>query len=143
MIFYGYFCIRYLSLPLHSLPIMDKRLHKPVLFALLLPVYGAFFFVESFFNFEGQTSTKDMVRYAALAPAHAARHFSTGSFPLPSSTHSVRLNKRYTPADVPPCPVFSPAVPSYPLPLKTGIYRDPLLCDFTPLAYTLRGPPCC
>jgi hypothetical protein len=120
---------------------MDKRSHRLLLFALLLPVYGAFFFVESFFNFEGQTNTKDIVRYAVLAPAHAARHFSTGSFPLPSSSHGLRLNKRYTPADIPPCPVVSPALPSYSLPLKTGVCRHPVLSDFTPLTYTLRGPP--
>jgi hypothetical protein len=120
---------------------MMTRLHKLFFYTFLLAVYGVFFSVESFFNFEGQTNARDVFRYVAMIRSHGPDLFNAGVPPLPASSHGIRLNKRYAPTDMPPCPVFPPTVPDHRLPVSPGIYRDPALPAITPLTYPLRGPP--
>ena len=123
---------------------MKNKLHKILFYTLLLAVYGIFFSVESFFNFEGQTNARDIFRLATLTnplasqDLHAARTTPLHS----SSSHNIRLNKRFHQEDMPPCPVLSPAAPvCYVLPIDLSIYHDTFHPSFTLPPYPLRGPP--
>ncbi len=42
---------------------MKKRIHKMFFYTLLMGVYGVFFSVESFYNFEGQPDAHGQLRY--------------------------------------------------------------------------------
>jgi hypothetical protein len=122
---------------------MRKRLHKLLFYTLLMGVYGIFFSVESFYNFEGQTNTRDTLRYASVAGVHGTDVSVARSMPLHSATsHGIRLNKRYHQENIPPCPVLAPTVREYALtPLILGIYRPADLPKPVLLHRPLRGPP--
>jgi len=109
-------------------------------YTLLLAVYGVFFSVESFYNFEGQTNAKEQLRFAAFTHTH---HLSVArALPLGSSSHGLRLNKRYHPEAMPACPVLSPGAPITPVQRSNDCsYRDVHLPAITLLSYCLRGPP--
>ena len=121
---------------------MKKRIHKLFFYTLLVGVYGIFFSVESFYNFEGQTNARDI-----MLAAHISHQAKDGAIarttPLhSSSSHSLRLNKRYHQEDIPPCPVLAPLAPVVILtPLVLGSHRSAGLSDLTVLHRTLRGPP--
>jgi hypothetical protein len=119
---------------------MKHRINKMLFYTLLLAVYGIFFSVESFYNFEGQTNAKEQLRFAAFTHQH---HLSIARvLPLGSSSHGLRLNKRYHPEAMPACPVFSPAAPvALVPPANDRSYRDVHLPAITLLSYCLRGPP--
>jgi hypothetical protein len=122
---------------------MRKRLHKLLFYTLLLGVYGIFFSVESFYNFEGQTNTREILRYASVAAVHGKDASVARSAPLHSAaSHGIRLNKRYHQENIPPCPVLAPTVREYVLtPLVPGIYRPVDLPKPVLLHRSLRGPP--
>jgi hypothetical protein len=121
---------------------MKKRIHKLFFYTLLIGVYGIFFSVESFYNFEGQNNVRDI-----MLAAHISHQAKGGPIarttPLhSSSTHSLRLNKRYHQEDIPPCPVLAPPAPVVILtPLVLGLHRSIDLSDPARLHRTLRGPP--
>jgi hypothetical protein len=122
---------------------MKNRLHKLLFYTLLLGVYGIFFSVESFYNFEGQSGVRDTIRYASLTSGHEKDLAVARTTPLHStSTHSIRLNKRFHQENIPPCPVLAPALPEYvftPLVLSTFCRTD--LPEPALLHRPLRGPP--
>ena len=122
---------------------MKKRIHKALFYTLLLGVYGIFFSVESFYNFEGQSNARDLLRYATLISHQANGTTVARTTPLHSpSSHNVRLNKRYHQEDIPPCPVLSPALPeSIAPPLVLNWYRSADLTRPALLHRPLRGPP--
>lgn len=122
---------------------MKKRLHKYLYYILLFGVYGIFFSVESFYNFEGHSNASDIIRYASLTNGHENLVSSARTTPLHSSTsHSIRLNKRFHQEDIPPCPVLTPVLPEYVLtPLVLGCDCRTDLPKPALLHRPLRGPP--
>lgn len=122
---------------------MQAKLHRLLFYTLLLGVYGTFFSVECFYNFEGQGSDSNQLRreFVAQSAAKCAPVFQT--LPLQSSTaYSLRLNKRYHQEDALPVLVFSPAAPEYVLaPQLLGYCRRADLSDPAFLHSQLRGPP--
>ena len=122
---------------------MKIRLHKLLYYLLLLGVYGIFFSVESFYNFEGHSNASDIIRYASLMSGHEKDAVVARTTPLHStSTHSIRLNKRFHQENIPPCPVLAPVLPEYvrkPLVLRTFCRTD--LPEPALLHRPLRGPP--
>ena len=122
---------------------MQKCLHRLLYYTLLLGVYGIFFSVESFYNFEGHSNARDIIRYASLAGGLEKDAPIARTTPLRSpSTHSIRLNKRFHQENIPPCPVFTPAIPEYVLmPLVPEVYCRTDLSEPALLHRPLRGPP--
>ena len=122
---------------------MKKRLHKLLFYTLLFGVYSIFFSVESFYNFEGQSGASDIIRYASLTNGHEKDVPVARTTPLHStSTHSIRLNKRFHQENIPPCPVLAPAMPEYVLtPLVLGVFCRTHLPEPALLHRPLRGPP--
>jgi hypothetical protein len=110
-----------------------KRIYKLLFYAILCGVYGVFFSVESFYNFEGQPNAKPGFGYSVIKshPLHS------GSFP------GFRLNKRYHQEDIPlPCPIFSPVTPERCItPVRIGSYGNDALPTVAIVHYSLRGPP--
>jgi hypothetical protein len=111
---------------------MNRRIHKGLFYAILLCVYAAFFSVESFYNFEAQPQGKSGIRYSVAK-----------NIPFHSTTsHGFRLNKRYHPEVIPPCPIVPPNVPQICLiPVRLGTPGDHPLPDIAIFHYSLRGPP--
>jgi hypothetical protein len=122
---------------------MKKRLHRALFHALLIGVYGIFFSIESFYNFEGQPNGKKDLGY--LACLLVAPHSQTvvKNSPLHSSTSpGFRLNKRFHQEDIPPCPILSPAAPERNIaPLRLGFDGTRMLPSVAIFHYSLRGPP--
>jgi hypothetical protein len=99
---------------------------------MLLCVYAAFFSVESFYNFEGQPRSTVGFRYSVVknVPVH-----STGACRF-------RLNKRFHPEVIPPCPIISPEGPRWVvIPVRLGSFGDDPLPAIAIFHYSLRGPP--
>ena len=122
---------------------MRKRLHKLLFYTLLLGVYGIFFSVESFYNFEGQSNAGDILRYASLVRVQQLHGSIARSTPFhPASYHGIRLNKRFHQEAVPSFPLLSPVRPEYSLtPLTRVCYRPAGLTKPTLLYRPQRGPP--
>ena len=111
---------------------MNKRIHKLLFYTLLFCVYGVFFSVESFYNFEGQPNVKAVFGCSVVkgTPLHAA------------ASHGFRLNKRYHQEDIPPCPIISPAATERCIePVRFGSPWDGALPSVAIIHYSLRGPP--
>jgi hypothetical protein len=111
---------------------MNRKIHKGLFYVLLLGVYTAFFSVESFYNFEGQSRSKETFGYSVVknSPLHTA------------ATCRFRLNKRFHPEAIPSCPIVSPIAPQRCLPpVRLGIPGDHPLPDIAIFHYLLRGPP--
>ena len=107
-------------------------IHKVTFYAMVLCVYAAFFSVESFYNFEGQPRGKEDNRYSVVknTPLHSA------------AICRFRLNKRYHPEVIPPCPIVSPEGPRWCLiPVRLGSPGDRPLPAIAIIHYSLRGPP--
>jgi len=110
----------------------NKRIHKLLFYALLCGVYGIFFSVESFYNFEGQPNAKQGFGYSVVknTPLHS------GASP------GFRLNKRYHQEDIPPCPILASATPERCItPVRIGSYANEPLPSVAIVHYSLRGPP--
>ncbi|HEX3934071.1 MAG TPA: hypothetical protein VHW43_05295 [Puia sp.] len=121
---------------------MKIHLHKLLYYTLLFGVYGIFFSVESFYNFEGHSNARDIFRQVALVSGHEVASVAQTA-PLHSpSTHSIRLNKRFHQENMPPCPVLSPILPEYVLaPLMLESHCRNHLPEPALLHRPLRGPP--
>ena len=122
---------------------MKKRIHKILLYTLILSVYGVFFSVESFFNFEGQVNAKDLFKYSSFVHFSGSHQHAIRTTPLRSSSkHNVRLNKRYHQENTTPCPLISVAAPVLPLiPRVLGSYSIVPLPSIAVVHRPLRGPP--
>lgn len=122
---------------------MLKRIHKLLFYTVLFSVYGIFFSVQTFFNFEGQLNTKDIFKYSSLIHFSGSHESVVKTSPLKSSSaHRIRLNKRFHQEESAPCPVIVLAPPpSLPIPKVLGSYRTPELPSVAVVHYPLRGPP--
>jgi len=122
---------------------MQKRIYKIFFYTLLLAVYGVFFSVESFFNFEGHTDTKDLFKYSTLAQISGNHQQVVRTSPLQSSgKHKIRLNKRFHQEDAVPCPVIAVAAPEERIiPRVLGAYLAAPLPSVLVVHLRLRGPP--
>jgi hypothetical protein len=122
---------------------MKKRIHKILFYAVILSVYGVFFSVESFFNFEGQINTKDLFKYTVLVHFSGNHQRVVKTTPLQSSSkHNVRLNKRYHQEDIAPCPLISVAAPVlHIIPRVLGSCTVDPLPSIAVVHRPLRGPP--
>jgi hypothetical protein len=110
---------------------MNRRIHKILFYTLLLGVYAVFFSVESFYNYEGQSQGKNIFRYSVVntTPFHS------------TTSHGFRLNKRYHPEVISPCPIVSPEAPNWYLTVRLGSPGDHQLPDVAIFHFSLRGPP--
>ena len=121
---------------------MAKRIHKYFFYALLTIVYGVFFSVESFYNFEGHSDAKKLFSYSSIVTHSAANGVVTTSAARFPSAHKIRLNKRYQQENCPPCPVFRVETPvRYVAPRICGVYTCFALPRVTINHALLRGPP--
>ena len=122
---------------------MAKRINKLLFYTLLVSVYGIFFSVESFFNFEGHINAKDIFSYSSITHISGQRENVVKTAPLQSSSsHKVRLNKRFHQEDIALCPIFYVAAPElYVTPRVLGSFRAFVLPAVTVTHYRLRGPP--
>lgn len=120
---------------------MTKRIRKYLFYTLLTIVYGVFFSVESFYNFDGHSGAKQVP--VSAATFHVSRNGLARTSPLPiSKPHSMRLNKRYHQANFPLCPIFrveSPVV--YVTPKMLGVLPVRSLPVVALPSSFLRGPP--
>lgn len=123
---------------------MRKKLYKLLFYILLAGVYGIFFSVESFYNFEGQTDVKGILAYTSLLKVNQQPGIARArSAPLRSgSSHGFRLNKRYHQEVISPCPVSLPVRPEYVLtPLSLACYGHADLNEPALRHRPQRGPP--
>jgi len=122
---------------------MKQRIHTALFYTLLLSVYGVFFSVESFFNFEGQINAKELFKYSSFVHFSGSHQHAIRTTPLQSSSkHNIRLNKRYHQEDMTPCPLISVAPPVLPLiPRVLGSYSIVPLPSIAVVHRSLRGPP--
>jgi hypothetical protein len=122
---------------------VKKRIHTILFYTLLTAVYGVFFSVESFFNFEGQIHAKELFAYSSMTQAAAKTPGVARTLPLSSSSsHAIRLNKRYHRENIPPCIVFSVEAPvRYVTPQIPVLYRNRPLPATDIIHHPLRGPP--
>jgi len=122
---------------------MQKRIYKIFFYTLLLAVYGVFFSVESFFNFEGHTDTKDLFRYSTPVQVSGNHQQVVKTSPLQSSgKHKIRLNKRFHQEDIALCPVITVAPPEERIiPRVLGAYLTVPLPSIPVVHFRLRGPP--
>jgi hypothetical protein len=123
---------------------MGKRLHKFSFYTLILAVYGIFFSVESFYNFEGHSDARDIILHSSFLHAQSANAGVKGSHANFPHSHKVRLrlNKRFHQEEVQPCTVYEVVAPHITVtPYELGSYAlSPL--PTVPLEHPqLRGPP--
>jgi len=121
---------------------MKKKIYKSLFYILVLAVYGIFFSVQSFFNFEGHSNAKDIFKHSSLVRS-SQKHAVVKAIPLNSSpSHNIRLNKRFHQEDITLFPVFCVAAPVlHIIPRVLGSYRDLPLTSIPLLSRPLRGPP--
>ena len=121
---------------------MAKRINKYLFYTLLTIVYGVFFSVESFYNFEGHSDAKKILSQSSFV-CHSTGNpgVSTSATRLPSS-HTIRLNKRYQQENFHPCAIFRVETPVvYVTPRMPGVYPIQSLPLVTIDHSRLRGPP--
>ena len=122
---------------------MQKRIYKILFYTLLLAVYGTFFSVESFFNFEGQINAKDLFKYSSFVHFSGNHRQVIKTTPLQSSSsHKVRLNKRFHQEDIAPCPLITIIAPAERvIPQMLSLHRIVPLPSVPLTHLRLRGPP--
>jgi hypothetical protein len=122
---------------------MQKRIYKIFFYTLLLAVYGVFFSVESFYNFEGHTDTKALFKYPNLGQSSGNHQQELKSNPQQSpGKHKIRLNKRFHQEDIAPCPAITVAAPEERIiPVVLGAYQTAPLPSVRVTCPRLRGPP--
>ncbi len=123
---------------------MHKKLHKLLFYTLLVGVYGIFFSVESFYNFEGQTDVKIILAHASVIKVNQrSNRLCAGTVPQRSaSSHGLRLNKRYHQEVICTCPLLMPERPEcFLTPLMPACYRSAELTRPALLCQPQRGPP--
>ena len=92
---------------------MGTRINRLSFYTLLLAVYGIFFSIESFYNFEGHSEAREIIRYTSYLnslSAQAGMNSSHVGFPH-SHKIRLRLNKRYHQEDIEPCTVYEVPAP--------------------------------
>ena len=115
-----------------------RKIYKTLFYTILIVVYGVFFSVESFYNFEGAGGRIAVLHAAGSQGATMVKH---SPLPYPSA-HNLRLNKRFHQEDFRLCPVYqAPAPVCYVTPRALGIAVDAGLPFVTLFHLQLRGPP--
>jgi len=122
---------------------MKKSIHRAFFYTLLLGVYGIFFSVESFYNFEGQPNGKEVAWQQVFArPGFNNQPANKNTSSPSSASHGFRLNKRYHQEDIPPYLIFSLAAPERGIaPLRLGFDKTGMLPSVAIFFLSLRGPP--
>jgi hypothetical protein len=123
---------------------MVKRIHNISFYALLMTVYTVFFSVQFFFNFDcpGSGNAQSFLRFFRSGN-HPEKVVSFAKeAPSPSSSRSIRLNKRFHQENISPCAILCMDSPKpYIIRRAVAIYRDGVLPPVTPAYHLLRGPP--
>ena len=123
---------------------MEKRFHKFAFYTLLLAVYGVFFSIESFYNFEGHSEAREIIRYSSLlrsAPVDTGLNASHAAYPH-SHKIRLRLNKRFHQEDYSPCIVCEVVAPVIHVTrYELGAFALLPLPAVTLIHPQLRGPP--
>jgi len=121
---------------------MGKRLYKYCFYTLILAVYGIFFSIESFYNFEGHSEAREIIGYSSyLRSAQTGVKAAKASYPQ-SHKIRLRLNKRFHQEDIQPCRIYAVVAPFITVtPFELGAFPlSPL--PAVPLVHPkLRGPP--
>jgi hypothetical protein len=123
---------------------MVKKAHSILFHTILLSVYAVFFSVQFFFNFDGPGPTSPQSIFTTAAFAHHPYGTLTAKTgPLHSTTsHKVRLNKRFHQENITPCTVLSVEAPEQYITRETlGDCRSIDLPFTIPVHRLLRGPP--
>ena len=122
---------------------MQKRIYKIFFYTLLLAVYGVFFSVESFFNFEGHVDAKAFFARSTFVQSSGNHRQEVKTNPLQSpGKHKIRLNKRFHQEDIALCPVITVAAPEERIiPRVLGTYLTVPLPSVLVVHLRLRGPP--
>jgi hypothetical protein len=125
---------------------MAKKFHKLSFYTLILAVYGIFFSIESFYNFEGHSEAREIISHNCTAFLQAQS--AEAGLALPHVSHPgshkvrLRLNKRYHGEEFPPCTVYEAPAPTVVItPRELGIYCLRPLPSVSLLRPQLRGPP--
>ena len=123
---------------------MGKGIHKLAFYTLILAVYGVFFSIESFYNFEGHSEAREIIRYSSFlrsTPVEAGVIASNAAYPH-SHTSRLRLNKRFHQEDYSPCTVYTVVAPIiYETPYELGSFAVQPLPAVALIHPQLRGPP--
>ena len=123
---------------------MEKKLHKLSFYTLILAVYGIFFSIESFYNFEGHSEAREIIRYSSyLHSLSATAGFKAlhGNYPQ-SHKIRLRLNKRFHQEDIQPCTVYEVVAPFISVtPFELGSFPLGPLPSVPLDRPKLRGPP--
>lgn len=123
---------------------MVERLHKLAFYTLILAVYGIFFSIESFYNFEGHSEAREIIRYTTFlhsASTESGIQASHVNYPHSNKTR-LRLNKRYHLEEFSPCTVYeAPAPLIIMVPGELGAYALRPLPSVPLFHPQLRGPP--
>ena len=114
---------------------MVKKSYSILFHTILLSVYAVFFSVQFFFNFDGPGPTSPHSIFTTAASVHHSPLHSTTS-------HKIRLNKRFHQENITPCTVLSVEAPEQYITRETlGDCRSIHLPFTTPVHRALRGPP--
>jgi hypothetical protein len=123
---------------------MGNKCHKLSFYTLILAVYGIFFSIESFYNFEGHSDAREIFRYSAFLNARSAEAGVNASHVHYPHSHKtkLRLNKRYHGEEFPPCTVYEAPAPTVIVtPRELGVFCVRSLPSISLLRPQLRGPP--
>ncbi|HXB06558.1 MAG TPA: hypothetical protein VNW04_05575 [Puia sp.] len=123
---------------------MGKCIHRFAFYTLILAVYGIFFSIQSFYNFEGHSDVREILRRSSLLrPASHGSQLKIAHAAYPES-HKIRLrlNKRFHQEEFTPCTVYEVSAPViYLTPRAPGSYPLCPLPAVTLFYPQLRGPP--
>lgn len=120
-----------------------KRTYSAFQYALLLAIYGIFFSVQFFFNFESLAHAEALPSYgiSSHTPSGHAR-FNEKKQHQPASKTAVRLNKRFQQEEMTPCEIVSVPAPVQYITVKSlGHYENVLRLFIFPISQPFRGPP--
>jgi hypothetical protein len=123
---------------------MGKKLHKLAFYTLILAVYGVFFSIESFYNFEGHSEAREIIRYSSFlkaTPVESCVRASHVNYPHSQKTR-LRLNKRYHQEEFLPCTAYeAPAPVIITIRREMGVFVLRPFPAVTLVHPQLRGPP--
>ena len=125
---------------------MGKKLYRFSFYTLLLAVYGIFFSIESFYNFEGHSDAREIINHNCTASLQARSGEAGLNARRVNYPHShkarLRLNKRYHGEEFPPCTVYEAPAPTVIVtPRELGVFCLRPLPSISLLRPQLRGPP--
>jgi len=123
---------------------MAKSLHRYSFYALILAVYGVFFSIQTFYNFEGHSDAKEIISHSlSLHSASSDAGSNAVSVSLPGSQKAkIRLNKRFHQEEFSPCAVYQVGAVFLPAaPRRLGFLVSEPLSSAIVAHPQLRGPP--